>query len=272
MTMSKPLCEFYGCLRLPFDKSLPVRDLFPSKAHQELQARLAFALQHRFPSLITGDVGTGKSTTVRAFIASLDPALYLTAYVPNPNLTIQALFAYLLAAFHVSTTFHPRGLGERLQVTLAELAQQGRRPILIVDEAHQLSNRLLHELRFWLNADMDAATPFTLILLGQPDLQNRLQLKDFEALDQRIQIRYHLQPFDLQESVAYVKHHLRVAGAESCPFSDGFVAAAHQFSHGVPRQLNRVCLNGLLVGFADRKNVLDENDAKRAIQELGRPG
>lgn len=269
--MSKPLCDFYGCLRLPFDKSLPVRDLFPSRAHQELQARLSFALQHRFPTLITGDVGIGKSTTVRAFIASLDPALYLTAYVPNPNLTIQALFAYLLAAFHVSTTFHPRGLGERLRVTLAELAQQGRRPILIVDEAHQLSNRLLHELRFWLNAEMDAATPFTLILLGQSDLQNRLQLKDFEALDQRIQVRYHVQPFELEESAVYIKHHLRVAGAENCPFSDSFVATAHQFSHGIPRQLNRVCLNGLLVGFADRKKVLDENDAKRAILELGRP-
>lgn len=269
--MSKPLCEFYGCLRLPFDKSLPVRDLFPSRAHQELQARLSFALQHRFPTLITGDVGTGKSTTVRAFIASLDPALYLTAYVPNPNLTIQALFAYLLAAFHVSTTFHPRGLGERLQVTLAELAQQGRRPILIVDEAHQLSSRILHELRFWLNAEMDASTHFTLILLGQSDLQNRLQLKDFEALDQRIQVRYHVQSFDLEESAAYVKHQLRVAGAESCPFSDSFIATAHQFSHGVPRQINRVCLNGLLVGFAERKKVLDENDAKRAILELGRP-
>lgn len=269
--MSQALCEFFGCLRLPFDKSLPVKDLYPSTAHQELQARLAFALQHRFPTLVTGDVGAGKSTTVRAFIASLDPALYLTAYVPNPNLTIQALFAYLLAAFHVSTTFHPRGLGERLQVTLAELAQQGRRPILVVDEAHLLSNRLLHELRFWLNADMDAATPFTLILLGQPDLQHRLQLKDFEALDQRIQIRYHLQPFDLQESVGYVKHQLRVVGAESNPFSDGFVTVAHQFSHGVPRQLNRVCLNGLLIGFTDRKHVLDESDAKRAIQELGRP-
>lgn len=268
--MSQPLCDFFGCLRLPFDKSLPVKDLYPSTAHQELQARLAFALQHRFPSMVTGDIGTGKSTTVRAFIASLDPNLYLTAYVPNPNLTIQALFAYLLAAFHVSTTFHPRGLGERLQVTLAELAQQGRRPILVVDEAHQLSNRLLHELRFWLNADMDAATPFTLVLLGQPDLLRRLQLKDFEALDQRIQIRYHLQPFDLQESIGYIKHHLRVVGMDQPPFSEGFITAAHQFSHGVARQINRVCLNGLLIGFADRKKILDETDAKRAILELGR--
>jgi len=270
--MSQQLCDFFGCLRLPFDKSLPARDLFPSNAHQELQARLAFAFQHRFPTLITGDVGIGKSTTVRAFIHSLDPNLYLTAYLPNPNLTVQALFAYLLAAFHVSTTFHPRGLGERLHVTLAELAQQGRRPILVVDEAHLLTNRLLHELRYWLNADMDAATPFTLVLLGQSDLRNRLQLEEFEALDQRIQVRYHLQPFDLEESAAYVKHHLRVAGASTFPFSDGFVAAAHQFSHGLPRQLNRVCLNGLLIGFADRKKVLDENDAKRAILELGRTG
>lgn len=270
--MSQPLCDFFGCLRLPFDKSLPVRDLFPSRAHQELQARLAFALQHRFPTLITGDIGTGKSTTVRAFIASLDPTLYLTAYLPNPNLTIQALFACLLAAFHVSTTFHPRGLGERLQITLAELAQQGRRPILVVDEAHLLSHRLLHELRFWLNADMDAATPFTLVLLGQTDLRTLLQLKGFEALDQRIHVRYHLQPFDLEESAAYVKHHLRVAGANTCPFSDGFIATAHQFSHGVARQLNRVCLNGLILGFTERKTVLDETDAKRAILELSRTG
>lgn len=269
--MSQALCEFFGCLRLPFDKALPVRELFPSTAHQEVQARLAFALHNRFPALITGAVGTGKSTAVRAFIHSLDPNLYLTAYLANPNLTVQALFAYLLAAFRVSPTFHPRGLGERLHATLSDLAQRGCQPIVVVDEAHLLSNRLLHELRFWLNTDMDAATPFTLFLLGQPDLRYRLQLKDFEALDQRIHVRYHIPPLDLAESATYIRHHLRVAGAERCPFSDDFIAVAHQFSHGIPRQLNRVCLNGLLVGFADRKSVLDETDAKRAILELDRP-
>jgi type II secretory pathway predicted ATPase ExeA len=193
--------------------------------------------------------------------------LDVTAYLPNPSLTIQALFAYVLTAFHVSATFHPRGLGERLRDTLAKLSEQGRQPILILDEAHLLSHRLLHELRFWLNADMDATTPFTLILLGQPDLRNLLQLKGFEALNQRI----HVQPFDLEKSAAYIKHHLRVAGAERFPFADSFVSTAHQFSHGVARQLNRVCLNGLLLGFAERKPILDENDAKRAIMELGRP-
>ncbi len=279
--MSQSLCEFFGCLHLPFDKSLPVRDLFPSTAHQELQARLAFALQHRFPALITGEVGTGKSTAVRAFIHSLDPNLYLTAYLANPNLTVQALFAYLLTAFRVSSNFHPRGLGERLHATLADLAQRGCQPIIVVDEAHLLSSRLLHELRFWLNTDMDAATSFTLILLGQPDLRHRLQLKDLEALDpqrrpacwagERIHVRYHLSPFDLAESAQYIKHHLRVVGAERFPFSDDFIAVAHQFSHGVPRQLNRVCLNGLLIGFAERKPILDATDAKRAILELDRP-
>ena len=268
--MSQALCEFFGCLRLPFDKSLPVRDLFPSTAHQEIQARLNFALQHRFATLITGDVGSGKSTALRAFVQSLDVNLYLTAYISNPNLTVQALFAQILTTFHVSATFHPRGLGERLRSTLAELSQRGSQPILVVDEAHLLSHRLLHELRYWLNADMDAATPFTLILLGQSDLRKLLQIKDFEALDQRIQVRYHLHPFDLAESAAYVKHHLRVVGVERPPFSDAFISAAHQFSHGVARQLNRVCLNGLLIGFAERKPVLDETDARRAILELDR--
>lgn len=269
--MSQAICDFFGCLRLPFDKAVPLRDLFPSTAHQEVQARLTFAVHNRFPALITGDVGTGKSTAVRAFIQSLDANLYLTAYLPNPNLTVQALFAEILTAFRVSSTFHPRGLGERLRATLADLAQRGCYPLIVVDEAHLLSPRLLHELRFWLNADMDAATPFTLILLGQPDLRALLRLKGFEALDQRVHVRYHIQPFDLAESAAYIKHHLRAVGIEPCPFSDSFIAAAHQFSHGVARQLNRVCLNGLLIGFAERKPILDETDARRAILELDRP-
>jgi len=268
--MPEALCDFFGCLRLPFDKALPLRDLFPSTAHQEIQARLAFALQHRFPVLITGDIGSGKSTAARAFIQSLDSNVHVTAYLPNPNLTVQSLFAYVLAAFRVAPTFHPRGLGERLRATLADLSQRGCQPILVVDEAHLLSHRLLHELRFWLNADMDAATPFTLILLGQTELRTMLQLKGFEALDQRIQVRYHIQPFDLADSIAYVKHHLKVAGTDRCPFSESFIVAAHQFSHGVPRQLNRVCLNGLIIGFAERKAILDETDAKRAIIELDR--
>jgi len=270
--MTEPMCDFWSCARLPFAKSVPSRDLFPSTAHREIQARLVFAVQHRFPALITGDVGAGKSTAVRAFVQSLDANVYLTAYLPNPNLTVQALFAEILTAFRVSATFHPRGLGERLRASLADLAQRGCFPLVVVDEAHLLSPRLLHELRFWLNADMDAATPFTLILLGQPDLCNLLRLKGFEALDQRIHVRYHIQPFDLAESAAYVKHHLRVVGIERSPFSDNFIAAAHQFSHGIARQLNRVCLNGLLIGFADRKSILDETDARRAILELDRAG
>jgi general secretion pathway protein A len=269
--MSQAICDFFGCLRLPFDKAVPLRDIFPSTAHQEVQARLAFALSQRYPAMITGDVGSGKSTAVRAFIQSLDPNLHMVAYLPNPNLTVQAFFAQLLTAFRVSSTFHPRGLGERLRDTLADLAQRGSRPLVVVDEAHLLSHRMLHELRFWLNADMDAATPFTLILIGQSELRHTLQLKGFEAFDQRIQVRYHIQPFDLAESANYIKHHMRTAGAERCPFSDTFIAAAHQFSHGVARQLNRVCLNGLLIGFAERKAILDEADAKRAILELDRP-
>lgn len=269
--MSNPVCDFFGCLRLPFDKSVPVRDLFPSTAHQEVQARLAFALTQRYPAMITGEVGSGKSSAVRAFIHSLDTNLHLVAYLPNPNLTIQAFFAQLLAAFRVSSTFHPRGLGERLRDTLADLNQRGCHPLVVVDEAQLLSHRLLHELRFWLNADMDAATPFTLILIGQSELRHLLQLKGFEAFDQRIQVRYHIQPFDLAESATYIKHHLRAVGIERCPFSDTFISAAHQFSHGIARQLNRVCLNGLLLGFAERKTILDEADAKRAILELDRP-
>ena len=115
--------------------------------------------------MITGDVGSGKSTAVRAFIHSLDVNLHLVAYLSNPNLTVQAFFAQLLSAFRISSAFHPHGLGERLRNTLADFSQHGCHPLVVVDEAHLLSHRLLHELR------------------------HLLQLKGFDALDQRIHVR-----------------------------------------------------------------------------------
>ena len=128
--MFQTLCGFFGCLRLPFDKSLLLRDLFPPTAHQAIQARLNFALQARFPTLITGDVGTGKATAVRAFVQSLDANLYQTAYLPNPNFTVQALFAQMVrstASFAVTNFPSQRQLPPPRPGRT--LAQHPRRPV-----------------------------------------------------------------------------------------------------------------------------------------------
>ncbi|MFQ5854315.1 MAG: hypothetical protein ACE5LU_01535 [Anaerolineae bacterium] len=116
---------------------------------------------------------------------------------------------------------------------------------------------------------MDAATPFTLILLGQPELRHKLKAPPYEALRQRIGVRFHLPLLDLEETAGYIKHHLRIAGAEGTIFSDGFIAGTHQYTKGVARRINSLCLNALLIGCTEQQRILDETALKRTLLELG---
>jgi general secretion pathway protein A len=262
------LNDFYGFSATPFGKSIPGPDLFPSRGHQEIQGRLAFALQQRLPALITGDVGTGKSTALRAFAHALDRNLYTVVYLSNPHLSATTLYHQILLALQTEPAFGFARLLPQLRATLSELARKGRSALLVVDEAHLLPHNIFDQLRFLLNDEMDSASLLTLVLLGQPDLAHKLRFAPFEALDQRIAIRFHLIPFDLEETAAYVKHHLRVAGRQEPIFSDGFLASVHDHTKGVARKINNLCRNALLLGATENKSILDEADLKRVILDL----
>ena len=262
------LNDFYGFRATPFTKSIASQDLYPSRGHREIQGRLAFALQERLPALITGDVGTGKSTALRAFTHSLDRNIYAVVYLSNPHLTVVALYRQILLQLHTEPTFGFLRLLPQLGATLSDLARKGRFVLLVVDEAHLLPPELFEQLRFLLNDDMDSASPLTLVLLGQPDLAHKLRFAPYEALHQRIAVRYHLRPFDLEETAGYIKHHLRIAGNQSQLFSDSFVASVHDHTKGVACKINNVCRSALLLGVTERKQVLDETDLKRVLLDL----
>jgi general secretion pathway protein A len=262
------LNDFYGFSATPFNKSIPGPDLFPSRGHQEIQGRLAFALQERLPALITGDVGTGKSTALRAFTHALDRNLFAVVYLSNPHLSATTLYHQFLLALQTEPAFGFARLLPQLRTTLSELARKGRSVFLVVDEAHLLPHDIFDQLRFLLNDEMDSASLLTLVLLGQPDLAHKLSFAPFEALSQRIAVRYHLKPFDLEETTTYVKHHLRVAGRQDPVFSDGFLALVHDHTKGVARKINNLCRTALLLGTTEQKPILDETDLKRVIRDL----
>jgi type II secretory pathway predicted ATPase ExeA len=108
----------------------------------------------------------------------------------------------------------------------------------------------------------------TLVLLGQPDLAHKLRFAPYEALSQRIAVRYHLTPFDIAETAAYVKHHLRVSGRQDALFSDSFLALVHDHTKGVARKINNLCRTALLLGATEKKSILDETDLQRVIRDL----
>jgi len=262
------LNDFYGFSLTPFTKSIASKDLYPSRGHCEIQGRLAFALQERLPTLITGDVGTGKSTALRAFAHSLDRNVFAVVYLSNPHLTITTLYCQVLLALQIEPAFGFSRLLPQLRSTLSDFARKGRYVLLIVDEAHLLPPELFDQLRFLLNEDMDSSSLITLVLLGQPDLAHKLRFAPYEALHQRIAVRYHLRPFDLEETAGYIKHHLRLAGYQGQLLSDDFVSGVYGHTKGVARKINNVCRSALLLGATEHKQILDQTDLKRVLLDL----
>jgi type II secretory pathway predicted ATPase ExeA len=265
------LNDVYGFDQTPFTKSIATQNLYPSRGHQEVQGRLSFALQERLPALITGDVGTGKSTALRAFAQSLDRNIYRVVYLSNPHLTVPSLYRQILLALQTEPEFGFRHLLPQFQTTVADLARKGRYVLLIVDEAHLLPPELFDQLRFLLNQEMDSVSSITLVLLGQPDLAHKLRFAPYEALYQRIAVRYQLPTFDLEETAGYIKHHLRVAGFQGPLFSDSFISGVYDHTKGVARRINNLCRNALLLGASEGKQILDETDLKRVILDLEGP-
>ncbi len=262
------LNDFYTFQATPFTKSIAAQHLFPSRGHCEIQGRLAFALQERLPTLITGDVGTGKSTALRAFAHSLDRNIYAVAYLSNPHLTPATLYRQILFQLQTEPSYGFIQLLPQLHSTFSDMTRKGRFILLIIDEAHLLSPDILEQLRFLLNDDMDSASPLTLVLLGQSDLAHKLRFSPYEALHQRIAVRYHLAAFDLEETAGYIKHQLRVAGCQNQIFSDGFIGAVYDHTKGVARKINNLCRGALLLGASERKQILDDADLKRVILDL----
>ena len=262
------LNNYYNFSQTPFSRAIPADDLFPSRGHQEIQGRLAFALSDRFPALITGDIGLGKSTALRAFVHSLDHNLHPLVYLSNPRLNTATLYSQILLALQVEPTHTFTRLLPQLHTTLQNLARKNRYPLLVIDEAHLLPSELFDQLRFLLNDDFDANSLLTLVLVGQPDLAAKLRFAPYQALNQRIAVRYALPPLDLEETAAYLKHQLRVADYHQQLFSDAFVAALHDHAKGIPRLINNICRAALLLDATENKQILDETDFKRVLLDL----
>ncbi|MCP4286021.1 MAG: AAA family ATPase [Gammaproteobacteria bacterium] len=262
------LNDYYGFQATPFSRAIDSAQLFQSRSFLELQARLSFSLSEQLPALVTGDVGVGKSTALRAFTLPLDRQLFPVIYLSNPQLNTPILYRQILLGLQVEPAYSFGKMLPQLRDTLNDAYRQGRCPILIVDEAHQLPSDLFEQLRFLLNADMDSASRLMLILLGQPDLALKLR---FDALRQRIGVFFYLSPFDLENTIGYIKHHLLVADCQQAIFSDGFLNAVHEQSKGVARQINNLCRISLLLGMMEQKEVLDESDLKRALNDLQPP-
>jgi type II secretory pathway predicted ATPase ExeA len=262
--------EFYGFTSLPFSKTIATPDLFTTPAQKELNARLTYLVRERGFGLVTGEIGSGKSTAVRAFTASLDFNRYLVIYLANPTTGITGLYRDLLISLGHEPPFgKPRMIAHIRAAFEDALVNKRRAPLVIIDEAHLLTQPMLEQLRLLFSDKMDSQSLATLLLVGHPDLRRTLHLTVHEAFNQRLTVRYHLGPLDLQETLGYIKHHVRVAGfTTSTLFTDDAITRIFDYTKGIPRRINQLCTTALMAGLIDQKSTLDESTVRKAIADI----
>jgi general secretion pathway protein A len=262
--------EFYGFSSLPFSRTIATKDLFSTAGQKELSARLAYLVRERGLGLVTGEIGSGKSTAVRAFAAALDFNRYLVVYLANPTTGITGLYRDLLLQLGVEPPFSKPRLVARIRSALDDLiSNKHRAPVIVLDEAHLLTQPMFEQLRLLFSDKMDSQSLATVVLVGHPDLRRTLHLTIHEAFNQRLAVRYHLGPLDLQETIGYVKHQAQVAGHKAgMLFTDDALQRVFEYTKGIPRRINQVCTTALMAGLIDQKSVLDESTIRKAIADI----
>jgi general secretion pathway protein A len=260
----------YGLKEPPFAITPNPRFLFYSTKHREAYNHLLYGIRERKGFVqLTGDVGAGKTTLCRAMLDALG-AQFATALILNPVMSPNEMMKAIAIDFGLSV----EGM-DRLETVavinefLLWQASNGRDAVLIIDEAQNLTDDLLEQVRLLSNLETDDRKLLQIVLLGQPELRDRLNAHHLRQLRQRITVRYHLNALTRDEISDYIRHRIHVSGGNGRPeFSTPAIWRIHRYSKGVPRLINAVCDKALLAGYVNQTNKIDYGMIGRAIREL----
>lgn len=262
--------EHFGLHDAPFRLSPDTAFYFPGSSHQQALTMLQLALADGEGFLkLTGEVGLGKTLLCRTLLAQLGPEFF-TAWIPNPDQSPASMRASLARELGLDL---PVNVGQDRairQITdrLIALASEGRRPVLLIDEAQALPTATLEAIRLLTNIETEQRKLLQVVLLGQPELDRRLAQPNLRQLLQRISFSHRLQPLDADDVAAYVRHRLRVAGhADGELFSIGALRALAGHSGGVPRLVNILAHKALLVGFGRGVAQIGTAEVERAAED-----
>jgi general secretion pathway protein A len=246
--------KFYGLKGRPFQLTPDATYFFNSKVHLKAVSYLLYGLgQGEGFIVMTGEVGTGKTTLLRHLLSKLNKDQYIAAQIVTSQLGADDMLRMVALAFGIPLTDDKASLLASIQRFLVKSHNEGRRCLLLIDEAQNLSIPALEELRMLSNFQVDEKSPMQSFLVGQPQFRAAIASADLEQLRQRVIASYHLGPMSETETGFYVDHRLRTAGWRDDPtFEDGCVAALYRHTGGTPRRINTLVSRLLLFGFLDQ--------------------
>ncbi len=267
--------EFYGLTEKPFNLTPAPKFLYMPEArnggkHGDALAHMQYGIENRSGFvLITGEAGAGKTTICRSFANGLAGHVEL-ALVFNPKLTAIELLRKINREFGLPSSAETiLDLVETLNIYLLNAAANGKTCVLVIDEAQNLSPEVLEQIRLLSNLETDTEKLLQIILLGQPELNDKLRLDELRQLNQRISARYHITPLDEQETLEYIAYRLHIAGSKGgVRFEKNAVHLIQTYSQGTPRLINAICDRALLIGYAQSSHVITKKIVQQAAEEV----
>jgi len=269
--------KFYHLKENPFNVTSDPVFFFSSSNHTDALSHLTYGIERRKGILlITGEVGTGKTTLCRTLLHRYRSHLennIKTALILNPNFSDQQLLQLILKDFGIQGNFENKfDLINALNEFLLEETGNGHNIVLIIDEAQNLGVEQLEQIRLLSNLETEKEKLLQIILIGQPELCEKLELSSLRQLNQRIAVRYHLLPLKRDEIKKYIRHRLKIASSKNSKnnvrFTDKAMDAIYEACKGTPRMINILCDRALLAGFALETLTIDKNIIQKCIKEV----
>ena len=251
--------NYFGFTKNPFSKHINTKDIFNWNDFENVSSRLSYFLTDKGLFLLTGLIGSGKTTALKMFSQSINPNSHRIVYMNDSFDGKRDFYRTILEKLNVKPPFIGGDARNILRKQLLELYFIKKiSPIIIFDEAQNLNGYILEEIRLLSNFDFDSISPVFIILSGHNLLKQRLALNENEALNQRIALRFHLTGMTLEETCSYMKHCLEKAGSSHAIFTDSVLNKIHETSTGVIRKINTICSNLLLSAMTKNKKIIDD--------------
>lgn len=263
--------EFFGLRANPFNVNPDPRYLFLTRHTEEALACLTYGIQSRKGFvLLTGEVGTGKTTLINKLLEWLRLQQVATAFVFNSRMNVPQFLDYMMADFGIECSSKAKSqVLLRLYNWLLDRYRAGETAVLIVDEAQNLSEEVLEEIRMMTNLETFTEKLLQIVLVGQPELEEKLKQPQLRQLRQRLTLRAKTHPLSLEETKAYVAQRLRIAGSNGQPiFDTEALVAIHRYSDGIPRVVNLLCEHCLVSGFVDQQKVIARPVVEAVAQDF----
>jgi len=267
-------CSFYKIEEKPFSITPDPKFLYFGKTHKEAYAHLLYGIRERGGFIVvTGEIGSGKTTLCRALLTNLDQDT-LVAFIFNPTLSATELLKSINEDFGIPSQGNTKKeLIDELNQFLLQMREEGKNPVLIIDEVQNLDREVLEQIRLLSNLETDTEKLLQIILIGQPEFRDILEQPQLLQLNQRITVRYHLKALSQDETIAYIGHRLSVVGAEEQVFfTHRAFEKIYRHTKGIPRLINVLCDRALLAGYSMKTNHISRNIIQQAYKEVAGEG